>query len=96
MLKFKKVSPRFSPCLSEDDESMDEYHINTLAVSMLRNDLQEKTDHQRSDRPVDHLNKQQPEWIGRLYPHVPEPGIDPDRREQETQQQPPTDPGQAH
>jgi hypothetical protein len=56
---------------------------------MLRNDLQEKTDHQRSDRPVDHLNEQKPEWIGCLDPHVPEPGIDPDRGEQESQKQPP-------
>jgi hypothetical protein len=35
---------------------------------MSRNDLQVKTDRQRSDRPVDRLDGQKPEWIGYLNP----------------------------
>jgi hypothetical protein len=69
---------------------------SSVAESMLRNKLQEDTDHQRSDRAVDHLNEQKPKWIGCLNPHVPESWIDPNRGEQESQKQRSAVPVQSH
>jgi len=57
---------------------------------MLCNKLQENTNQQGSNRAVDHLKEQKPEWVRCLDPHVPESGIDPDRGEHESQKQRPT------